>query len=170
MWTYLTATLGDPLCDIGKSVVRYGKSKSTGALTSHFQAKHREIFDENLQVEAEPPRVATGRFGQSTTIPVTYWFCQYRRVPHVLCLKRALGFIFTVKITEKKFLRENTISSNTAFNFNLITDSDSAEFSKEFDLFEFLCLAFLIEIFTAGGTEHGKNHFFDPKLHLNLTS
>ena len=76
----------------------------------------------------------------------------------------------TLKITEKKFLRENTISSNTAFNFNLITDSDSAEFSKDFDLFEFLCLFFLIEIFTARGTEHGKNHFFDLKLHLNLTS
>ena len=94
----------------------------------------------------------------------------YRRVPYVLYLKRALGFIFTLKITEKKFLRENTISSNTAFNINLITDSDSAEFSKEFGLFEFLCLAFIIEIFTAGGTEHGKNHFFDPKLHLILTS
>ena len=60
MWTYLTATLGDPLCDIGKSVVRYGKSKSTGALTSHFQAKHREIFDENLQVEAERKRKTAG--------------------------------------------------------------------------------------------------------------
>ena len=94
----------------------------------------------------------------------------YRRVPYVLYLKRALGFIFTLKITEKKFLRENTISSNTAFNINLIIDSDSAEFSKEFGLFELLCLAFIIEIFTAGGTEHGKNHFFDPKLHLNLTS
>ena len=73
-------------------------------------------------------------------------------------------------MTEKKFLRENTISSNTAFNINLIKDSDSAELSKEFDLFEFLCLASVIEIFTAGGTEHGKNYFFGPKLHLNLTS
>ena len=27
----------------------------------------------------------------------------YRRVSYVLCLKRALGFIFTVKITERKF-------------------------------------------------------------------
>ena len=70
----------------------------------------------------------------------------------------------------KKILRENTTSSNTAFNINLITDSDSAEVSKEFDLFEFLCLAFVIEIFTASGTEHGKNHFLAPKLHHNLTS
>ena len=75
---------------------------------------------------------------------------------YVLCLQWALGFIFTLKITEKKLLRENTISSNTAFNISLITDSDSAEFSKELHLFEFLCLAFVIEIFTAGGTEHGK--------------
>ena len=85
-------------------------------------------------------------------------------------LKRALGFIFTLKITEKKILRENTISSNTALNINLITASNSVEFSKEFDLFKFLCLAFIIEIFTAGGIEQGKNHFFDPKLHLKLTS
>ena len=71
---------------------------------------------------------------------------------------------------EKKFPLKNTISSNTAFNINLTTDSDFAELSKEFDLFEFLCLALIIEIFTAPDTEHGKNHFFDPKLHLNLTS
>ena len=60
VWTYLAATLGDPLCDICESVVRYGKSKSTSALTSHVQARHREIFDENLQVEAERKRKTAG--------------------------------------------------------------------------------------------------------------
>jgi hypothetical protein len=40
--------------------VRYGKSKSSSAFTSTFQAKHREIFDENLQVEAERKRKTAG--------------------------------------------------------------------------------------------------------------
>ena len=94
----------------------------------------------------------------------------YRRVPYVLFLKRAVGFLFTLKITKKKFSRENAISLNIAFPVDLIADSDSAEFSKEFGLFEFLCSALLIEIFSSGGTEYCKNHFFDVKLQLNLIS
>ena len=57
------------------------------------------------------------------------------------------------------FLREITISSDTAFQIDLIADSDSAEFSKDIGLLEFLCLASIIEIFSAGGTEHGKTPF-----------
>ena len=88
----------------------------------------------------------------------------------ILCHKGVKIYFYTENHGKEISTGKYYLLEYCAFNINLITDSDSADFSKEFDLFEFLCLAFVIEIFTASGTEHGKNHFFAPKLHHNLTS